>query len=82
MRMRVPSEGCVGAGIDPEDVAPLFRGIEARVARRRTGASWQLDALAAAEHRRTRHEAIVRMFRGYLERSREGEPVHLWTDPA
>ncbi len=72
--------GCVAAGIEADELDPLFEGIGERVARRRTGATWQLDALAAAEHRQSRDEAMHTMFAGYLERSREGTPVHLWTD--
>jgi hypothetical protein len=73
-------EGCEAARIDSADLRPLFEGIEARMATGRTGAGWQLRALARAEQRRNRAEAIETMFKGYLDRSREGEPVHLWTD--
>ena len=74
------SAGCAAAGIDASDLQPLFEGLEARVAHGRTGASWQLDALARAERNRSRDEAIEAMFTGYLDRSRDGTPVHLWTD--
>ncbi len=72
--------GCVGAGVDAGDVDPLFANIEKRVAARRTGALWQLDALAEAERRSNRTEALEAMFAGYLARSRDGAPVHGWTD--
>ena len=53
-----------------------------RSERGRTGARWQLDALASAEQRSDRGEAIGAMFEGYLARSREGGPVHTWSDLA
>ena len=71
--------GCLAAGIDPEEASPLLEVIERRVAERCTGSTWQLRALADAEETGSGDEAIETMFRGYLARSREGEPVHRWS---
>ena len=46
----------------------------------RTGARWQLDALARLEADRPRHEALTAMFERYLAYSEEGIPVHTWPD--
>jgi len=74
--------GCAAAGIEASDVEPLLAIVGERSERGRTGARWQLDALASAEQRSDRGEAIGAMFEGYLARSREGGPVHTWSDLA
>jgi hypothetical protein len=53
--------------------------IEQRCLRRRTGASWQLDTVATLEARgSTRENAVLGMFRAYVELMHTGEPVHTW----
>ncbi|MDP6980143.1 MAG: glutamate--cysteine ligase [Myxococcota bacterium] len=72
--------GLAGAGVDEGDRVNFLGLVQRRVARMRTGASWQREALERAEGTRPRDEAIHHMFRGYLERSRSGAPVADW-DP-
>jgi len=56
--------------------------IEQRCATRRSGASWQLDAVAALESRgHSRQEALRTMLDGYLAASQANEPVHTWPLP-
>ncbi|EPX63544.1 glutamate-cysteine ligase, family 2 [Cystobacter fuscus DSM 2262] len=73
-------QGLVSAGVEPEDVEPLFELLEGRLRTGRTGARWQLDALARLEADRPRHEALTAMFERYLAYSEEGMPVHTWPD--
>jgi hypothetical protein len=50
---------------------------------RRTGASWQLDAVAALERRGAdRPTALHGMMARYLEASTANDPVHTWALPA
>ncbi|WP_257460441.1 glutamate--cysteine ligase family protein [Archangium lipolyticum] len=73
-------QGLVSAGVEPEDVEPLVELLEGRLRTGRTGARWQLDALARLEADRPRHEALTAMFERYLAYSEEGMPVHSWPD--
>ena len=56
--------------------------IERRCLHRRTGAAWQLDAVAALEQRGAdRATALRGMFGRYLDHSEANEPVHTWPLP-
>ena len=56
--------------------------IEQRCLRRRTGAAWQVDAVAALEDRGAdRATALHGHVRRYLEHSAANEPVHTWPLP-
>ena len=62
-----------------EGVDPV---IERRCVTRRTGAAWQVDAVAALEARGAdRTQALHGMFARYLEHSVANEPVHDWPIP-
>lgn len=74
--------GLTRAGVSPADSSAFLRIIERRGHVGQTGASWQRAALAQAEHSRPREEAIAVMFRSYLDRQRDGEPVDRWRLPA
>jgi gamma-glutamyl:cysteine ligase YbdK (ATP-grasp superfamily) len=74
--------GLARAGVAEPEIRELLAVIDRRARSGRTGASWQRLALAQAESTRPRDEAIAHMFRGYLERSRSGEPVGGWKLPA
>ncbi|MDN5933075.1 MAG: glutamate--cysteine ligase [Pseudonocardia sp.] len=65
------------------EVADRYLGvIERRCVRRRTGASWQLDTVAALEARGADRPAALRgMLRRYMECSAANEPVHGWAIP-
>ena len=61
---------------------PLPTVIERRCLHRRTGAAWQLDAVAALEQRGAdRATALRGMLGRYLEHSEANEPVHTWPLP-
>lgn len=66
------------AGVEDDDLAPLFDVLEGRLRTGLTGAQWQLRTLAALEERRTRHEALAAMLARYAELASSGEPVHRW----
>ncbi len=56
--------------------------VEQRCARRHTGASWQLDTVAALESRGAdRRTALHGMLARYLESAGSNEPVHAWAVP-
>jgi hypothetical protein len=56
--------------------------IERRAVNRRTGAAWQLDAVAALEARGAdRRHALHGMLERYLQFSAANEPVHSWPLP-
>jgi gamma-glutamyl:cysteine ligase YbdK (ATP-grasp superfamily) len=74
----VAHEGLVAAGVQAAEAAHLLDVIEARLARRISGARWQRRALAALETVRGADEAILAMLARYLEHSRDGSPVHEW----
>jgi hypothetical protein len=78
--LRRARQGLVSAGVAPDDVEPLFALLEGRLRTGRTGARWQLDALARLEAGRSRHEALSAMFARYLAHSEEDTPVHTWPD--
>ncbi len=73
--------GLDGAGIEHADAAPRLATIERRVRRGLTGARWQRRALAEAERRRSRSDALQVMFARYRALSAEGSPVDGWPDP-
>jgi gamma-glutamyl:cysteine ligase YbdK (ATP-grasp superfamily) len=73
--------GLSNAGVDDSEVRDLLDVIDRRVRGGQTGALWQRKVLARAEETRPRREAIELMFRAYLDRSREGEPVDRWSLP-
>ncbi|MFS8065954.1 MAG: glutamate--cysteine ligase, partial [Byssovorax sp.] len=70
--------GLVEGGVSGAEADHLLAIIEAGVARRQTGASWQRRTLAALEQRLPRAEAIPAMFERYLEATATGRPVHEW----
>ncbi len=74
--------GLTRAGVDPTESRTFLSIIERRVHVGQTGASWQRAVLDTAEQRRSRDEAIAFMFRAYLDRQQDGEPVDRWRLPA
>jgi hypothetical protein len=72
-------QGLLGAGVAAAEADLLLGVIGARVATGQTGAAWQRAALAAAEPRRSRDEALAVMLGRYLSRAAAGRPVHTWT---
>jgi hypothetical protein len=72
-------QGLLDAGVAAAEAGRLLGVIGARVASGRTGAAWQRTALAAAEHGRSRDEALTVMLGRYLSHAATGRPVHAWT---
>ena len=76
------AEGLARWGVAAEVVDRYLSVIEQRCARRQTGASWQVEAVAELEHRGAdRETAIHGMLDRYLEASEANEPVHTWPLP-
>ncbi|MDN5751310.1 MAG: glutamate--cysteine ligase [Pseudonocardia sp.] len=70
-------------GVSADVVDRYLSVIERRCVERRTGASWQLDTVAALEARGAdRPQALRGMLARYLESSAANEPVHGWDVPA
>ena len=74
----VARRGLLAGGVDEEEIDALLAVIEERVRTRRTGADWQLGALARHEERMERPDALRAMLADYLEAQATGEPVHTW----
>lgn len=64
--------GLASLGVDDALASRWMALIEARLARRRTGASWQLERLCALGGDR------ASMTLDYVRRQADGRPVHLW----
>ena len=57
--------------------------IEQRCKKRRTGSSWQREAVQALEATgKDRQAALAAMLRRYIEHAESGEPVHNWPVPS
>jgi hypothetical protein len=75
------------AGLDYWGVSPAERDatlgiIEGRCTRRRNGATWQRDFLAARENAgRDREQALHELTQRYHQLMHGGEPVHAWPLP-
>jgi hypothetical protein len=77
------AEGLDRWGVDRDVIDRYLSVIERRCVTRRTGASWQLDAVAALEERGLdRPAALHGMLDRYLESSTANEPVHSWPLPS
>lgn len=69
-------------GVSADVIDRYLSVIERRCVERRTGASWQLDTVAALEARGAdRPKALRGMLARYLESSAANEPVHGWDIP-
>ncbi len=71
-------QGLLDAGVAAAEADRLLGVIGARVATGQTGAAWQRAALAAAEHGRSRDQALAAMLEQYLACAAAGQPVHSW----
>jgi hypothetical protein len=77
------AEGLARFGVTAPVIDRYLSVIERRCALRRTGASWQVDAVAALEARGAdRHAALRGMLDRYLESSEANHPVHTCSLPA
>jgi len=81
-------QGLVDAGVDAAEADRHLAVVAARLPGRRTGARWQLDALAALETAvrpradASREAAEAAMLARYAALSDAGTPVHAWPAPA
>jgi hypothetical protein len=73
----VAESGLVGCGVEPREAASALEIIRERVERRRTGAIWQREAVAALGRDRA---SVAKMVTRYREFSLTGDPVHTWPD--
>jgi gamma-glutamyl:cysteine ligase YbdK (ATP-grasp superfamily) len=77
----VAAAGLAALGVPTAESDPALDIIAARAASGRTGATWQLAALADEEQRHDRVEALRRVVLRYRDLQQEGEPVHRWPWP-
>jgi hypothetical protein len=75
----IARRGLEAGGIEVDEIESHLDVISARCRSGVTGAVWQRDALARAEERHSRHDALVLMLERYMERSGSGTPVHTWS---
>ncbi|HYK30889.1 MAG TPA: glutamate--cysteine ligase, partial [Streptosporangiaceae bacterium] len=70
-------------GVDQADADRLLGIIEQRCLTGRTGASWQIGAVAALSERGAadRAESLRLMTQSYIEYMHANEPVHAWPAP-
>ncbi|WP_224370181.1 glutamate--cysteine ligase [Hyalangium versicolor] len=74
----VARRGLVEAGVDASEADELLGIIEARVAARRTGATWQRRTLAKLEEQLPKPDALTALLERYSEHAESGAPVHQW----
>ena len=71
-------EGLMAAGVAAAEADRLLGIIAARAATRQTGAAWQRKALAIAEQRLAREDALAAMLERYLRYAASEHPAHTW----
>ena len=75
-------QGLYENGISEEEYMPYLKVIEARVAKKQTGADWIVDSLRQARRDgASRDEALLMITKSMDEQAKEGAPVHEWTIP-
>jgi gamma-glutamyl:cysteine ligase YbdK (ATP-grasp superfamily) len=75
----VAAEGLASAGVDESEASRHLAVIADRVGKRRTGAIWQRETLAALGEE---PGAPARMLACYRDLSFTGDPVHTWPTPS
>lgn len=70
--------GLRAAGIDSDDIERYLGIIEQRVAKRRTGARWQQESLAAMGTQGSLDERLRSMTSAMVRQQQEGKPIHEW----
>ena len=74
----VAREGLLAIGVDSSECDYYLGIIERRLAKRRSGAAWQLATLRELESRGNREEALHTMLELFIANSRENMPVADW----
>jgi len=77
----VAASGLAALGIPTAESDAALDVLAGRAASGRTGAAWQLAALAEEERHHERSEALRRVVLRYRDLQQEGEPVHRWPWP-
>jgi gamma-glutamyl:cysteine ligase YbdK (ATP-grasp superfamily) len=77
----VAADGLAALGVPAAEAGPALDVIAGRASEGRTGARWQLAALAHEEVHHDRRTALQRMLLRYRDLQAEGEPVHRWPWP-
>jgi len=77
----VAATGLASLGVPTVESDAALDIIAGRAGSGRTGASWQLAALAEEERAHDRDEALRRVVLRYRDLQQEGEPVHRWPWP-
>ncbi|MGD8861637.1 MAG: glutamate--cysteine ligase [Myxococcales bacterium] len=78
----VAEAGLTAMGVEEAEARRLLGVIRGRVERGQSGASWQLDTLAALEPRLGREQALQAMTRRYVDHAKSWQPVHEWGSSA
>jgi hypothetical protein len=71
-------EGLEDAGVDAHEADTWTGIVRERVARRASGALWQVRAVAGLEPRLGRDRALAAMLSRYRELGESGDPIHAW----
>jgi hypothetical protein len=74
----IARRGLVTGGVDPAEADEMLGIIEARVAARRTGASWQRQVFAKLEAQMPKADALAALVERYSRHAESGAPVHEW----
>jgi hypothetical protein len=74
----IARRGLVDAGVEPSEADVMLGIIEARVAARRTGATWQRRTLTKLEEQLPKADALTALLDRYREHAESGAPVHEW----
>ena len=74
----IAANGLAELEVDQTEIDYFLGIIQARLAKRQTGARWQLAMLKNLEQHSSRKEALQQLLHHYLENSNSGQPVHLW----
>ena len=74
----VAHKGLLGIGVHADEAARYLQVIEARLARRQTGAAWQLQRLGALAQGKNREQAPAAMLEEFLQLSEQNIPVAEW----
>lgn len=77
--LSVAADGLTELQVEASEIDYFLGIIEARLAKRQTGARWQLNMLAQLEQHCSRKEALHQLLNRYLENTTSGQPVHQWS---
>ena len=73
-------KGLKEANIDPADISHYLDIIRERVSSEKTGSKWVLKAFSDLRNHGTRTETLRAITAGIINRQKNGQPVHTWSD--